>query len=161
MKIKYLFLTLALAGMLALGLAAQQNPPDSNKTAVQVGGALVYLTPISATAAVNTATTLNIPAAAGQYSYICKLAYQVNNDNTATAVTNVVSTSTNFNSFAVKFSAIATASIDSGVLTLLDGSPGTGCTKSTLPGTATTFVSPASVTHSAWTWYATYFYLPY
>ena len=138
-----------------------QNAPQAGTNQVQPTQSLYYLTPISATAAVNTATTLTIPApAAGLFNYVCQLSFEVGNDNTGTAVTNVVSTSTNFNSFAVKFSAPATASIDSGVLLLFDSSPVTGCLKSTSSGTATTFVSPVGVTHSAWTWYAAYFQAP-
>ena len=127
-------------------------------TLVQATTPAITLTAISATAAVNTQTTLTIPAPpGGLYNYVCTLAYEVGNDNTGTAITNVVSTSTNFNSFAVKFSSPNTASIDSGVLTVLQGQGTAGCAKSTAPGTATTFVSPASVTHGTWTWYATYF----
>lgn len=162
MKIKYVLLTLALAGMLALGLTAQQNPPDSNKTAVQIGGALVYLTPISATAAVNNQTTLTIPAAAGQYAYVCSLTFEISQDGTSTANTNVVTTSTNFNSFAFKASLAATANLMANIPSPWNGvTPGAGCPKSTLPGTATTFVSPAAAANSAYTFYASYFYLPY
>lgn len=157
---------LALVLMVAtLGLAlpafAQNASVPANAVLVQPTLPYYFLTPLSATAAVNTQTTLSIPAAAGLYNYVCYLAYQVNNDNTGTAVSNVVSTSTNFNAFAVKFSAVATASIDSGVNVVIGGGSGGGaCVKSTLPGTATTFVSPASVTHSAWTWMASYFQAP-
>ena len=38
--------------------------------------------------------------------------------------------------------------------------PATGCVKSTASATATTFVSPASVTHAMWTWYAAYYSAP-
>lgn len=158
-----IFRTLAL--LLILGIAAPvlaQNPSPNGVTPVQPGQGAFSLTPISSTAAVNTATTLTIPASAGLYGYVCDLKYQVNNDNTATAVTNVVSTSTNFNSFAVKFSAPATASIDSGTVQALGPfTPSGGCIRGTIAGTAITFVSPASVTHSAWTWYASYYYAPY
>jgi hypothetical protein len=119
----------------------------------------IVLVPISATAAVNVASVLTIPAPpAGLYNYVCYLAYQVGNNNTGTVVTNVVSTSTNFNAFAVKFSMIATNSADSGVMVLFNLNPTQGCVKSAAPSTATTFTSPAAgVAVAAWTWYATYF----
>lgn len=138
---------------------AQVAPVQPGVTPVQAGPSLATLTAVTATAAVNTATTLTIQAPPnGMYVYVCKLAYQVNNDNTATAVTNVVSTNTNFGTFATKFSSPATASIDSGIITLLDGSPATGCARAVAPSMSVTFVSPAGLTHSAWTWYATFFY---
>lgn len=152
----FAFLVLTLSMVSAM---AQVGPVQPGQTAVQAGPSLSSLTPVSATAAVNTQTTVTIQAPPnGMYVYVCKLAYQVNNDNTATAVSNVVSTSTNFNSFATKFSSPATASVDSGVVTLLDGAPATGCTRAVSPSTSVTFVSPAGLTHSAWTWYVTYFY---
>lgn len=152
-----------LAGVIAapLNLVHAQNLIQGNIPPVQPGLALYYTTAQSATAAVATQTTLSIAApAAGLYNYVCYLAYQVGNDNTGTAISNVVSTSTNFNSFATKFSSPATASIDSGVIPLLTGNPATGCSKSTAAATATTFVSPAGLTHSTWTWYVTFFQAP-
>jgi len=118
--------------------------------------------PITATAAVNTQTTLTIPApAGGQYNYVCSLAYNISFDATGAAISNLVSTSTNFASFAVKASNVGTASTDTGVVPLISGTtPGFGCVKSAAPGVTTTFVSPASVTHGAWTWYATYYQAP-
>ena len=117
-RILSLFLGLAL--LASVPACAQNQPGSAAATPVQLANSFYSLVPISATAAVNTQTTLTIPApVSGQSNYICSLAYQVNNDNTGTAVTNVVSTSTNFNSFAVKFSAPNTASIDSGVLVVI------------------------------------------
>jgi len=130
-------------------------------TIVQGTTPAITLVAISATAAVNTQTTLTIPApAGGLYNYVCTLAYQIGNDNTGAAISNAVSTSTNFNAFAVKVSKINAASNDSGVLMVLQGQGTAGCAKSTAPGTATTFVSPAGLTHDMWTWYATYFQGP-
>lgn len=122
----------------------------------------IVLTPISATAAVNTQTTLTIPApSGGLYNYVCSLAYQINQDATGTVYTNAVSTSTNFNSFAVKVSQLATVNIDSGVQVVLNShGPTDGCAKSAAPGVATTFVGPVANLHAAWTWYATYFQAP-
>lgn len=147
---------------LVLGLASvsraqtatliQQTTPATNIVAV----------PISATAAINTATVLTIPApAGGLYNYICYLAYQVNSNATGATITNQVSTSTNFNSFATKFSSPATVNIDSGVQILLNtNGPTVGCIKSAAPGVATTFTSPAALAQAAWSWYATYFQAP-
>lgn len=121
----------------------------------------ITVVPISATAAVNTATTLTIPAPVGGMSnYVCALAYIITQDGTSSAVTNAVTTSTNFNSFALKASLPATANLTSNIVTLWSTSPAAGCPKSTVPGTATTFVSPGSLTNTAWTWYALYFQAP-
>lgn len=121
----------------------------------------ITLIPISATAAAAATTTLTIPAPAGGLSnYVCSLAYQINNNNTGAVLSNVVSTSTNFNAFAVKASLVVTNSADSGVQVLFNLSPALGCAKSTIPGTATTFVGPVGATGAAWTWYATYFAAP-
>ena len=122
----------------------------------------LVLVPISATAAINTAAVLTIPAPPGGLSnYICSLGYQVGSNATGAAITNQVSTSTNFNGFAVKFSSLATVNIDSGVFMVLNsGGAVGGCAKSTIPGTATTFTSPAALAQATWTWYATYFQAP-
>ena len=123
----------------------------------------IAVTPISSTAAINTATTLTIPAPpGGQYNYVCYLAFQVSTDTTGgTVTTNAVSTSTNFNSFAIKVSATGASNTDSGVQVALGGmTPATGCAKSAAPGVATTFASPTPGTHTTFTWYATYFQAP-
>jgi hypothetical protein len=118
----------------------------------------IVLMPISATAGAAATTTLTIPAPpSGMYNYVCYLAYEVGNNNTGAVVTNVVSTSTNFNAFAVKTSMVATNSADSGVQVVFNLSPATGCAKSAAPSTATTFVGPVGATGAAWTWYATYY----
>ena len=134
------------------------GPPP---TAIQPATPYYTTVPISATAAVNTQTLLTIPApATGLFNYICDLKYEVANDNTGTVVTTAVTTSSNFNSFAVKFSQIATASVDSGVQTVLGPyTPAGGCIKSAAPATATIFAG-AIATHATWTWYATYYQAP-
>ena len=140
-------------------LAIAQNAPIANSTPVQPTLGLYYTVPISATAAVGSPAVLTFPTPpAGQYIYVCSLALEASNDNTGTVLTNVVTTSANFNSFALKFSAIATASLgyDWGMTM---GSPSTGCAKSTLPGTVTSFTSPTS-THEAYVWIASYFIAP-
>lgn len=122
----------------------------------------IVVVPISATAAAGSTATLTIPApAGGLYNYVCSLAYDISNNNTGTVLTNVVSTSTNFNSFAVKVSIPATNSFGTGAYTVFkqDATLG-GCAKSTSPATATTFVSAATPSNAAWTWYATYFQAP-
>ncbi len=152
-----LFALALCAGFVLAAVPASAQAP----TVVSFSTPQVTVVPISATAAVNTQTVLTIPAPpGGQYNYVCYLAYEINNDATGGAISNSVSTSTNFNSFAVKVSNVGTASTDSGVLQILTGSPATGCAKSAAAGTATTFTSPASATHIAWTWYATYFQAP-
>lgn len=122
----------------------------------------IVLVPISMTAAINTATVLTIPApAGGLYNYVCSLAFQVSNNATGATITNQVSTSTNFNSFAVKWSQLGTVNIDGNVQTVLNShGPTDGCAKSTSPGVATTFTSPAALAQATWTWYATYFQAP-
>jgi len=129
-------------------------------TPVQSAQALYALTPISATAAVNTQTTLTIPApAAGLYNYICDLHFNASQDGTATAINNAATTSTNFSSFAINFSAedVAQKVYD---YKLGPFAPATGCVKSAASGTATTFVSPAAVTNAAFSWKAAYFQAP-
>lgn len=152
---------LLFAALLALmpAVALAQQPALVQVTTPSTS---IVLIPISATAAVNTQTTLTIPApGGGLYNYVCSLAYQVSTDTTGGANTNVVTTSTNFNGFAVKFSNPTGVNIDSGVQVVLNShGPTDGCSKSASPGTATTFVSPASMTHQAWTWMATYFQAP-
>ena len=154
-----LLAALALLLLHSLPAAAQAVP-----TAVQFSTPAVGIVPIpiSATAAVNTQTVLTIPAPPGGMSnYICYLAYQGNADATGAAVTNAVTTSTNFNSFAVKFSVPAGVNLDTGVQVVLNSLGAVaGCPKSTIPGTATTFTSTASLTHEAFTWYAVYFQAP-
>ena len=151
---------LALALVLSCAVSLFAQAP----TAVQftTPAVPIVMVPISATAAVNTATTLTLPTPVGGFSnYVCYLAHQVSADATGGAATNVVSTSTNFNSFAVKFSEPAGVNLDSGVLVDIqsNGAVG-GCAKSTIPGTATTFVSPSAFTHSTWTWYAVFYQAP-
>lgn len=140
-----------------------QNAVPNGITPVTLSAGMYPLVPISATAAVNTATTLTIPAPtnAAYSNYVCWLAYEINSDATGAAVSNAVTTSTNFNTFALKVSFPATVSLDSGVQTVLGASgPGSGCAKSAVAGTATTFVSPASLTHVAFTWLGSYYQAP-
>lgn len=160
--IKKLLVLIAIPLILSAVFVHAQNPPQAGPIQTQNNQSLYYTIPISATAAVNTATTLTIPAPpAGLYNYVCRLAWNLSNDNTGTVVTNIVSTSTNFNSFATKVSEVVTASANYDSQTMLWGDPATGCVKSTSPSTATTFVSSASgATHAAWTWYATYYQAP-
>jgi uncharacterized protein YfaA (DUF2138 family) len=142
---------------LAPAASAQQNSLPAGSTQVAAGPALPYTTPISTTAAVNNQVTLTIPAPApGLYNYICGLRFEASQDGTATAAVNSVTTSTNFNAFALKYSLAATAD----AVFTMDfnwGTPTTGCVKSTLPATATTFVSPSAAANTAFSWYATYY----
>ena len=92
------------------------------------------------------------------FNYVCYLAINSSNNNTGAVNTNVTASSTNFNSWAMKWSKISAASNNYDWSMQL-GTPATGCAKSTLAATATTFVSPTS-TDEAYTWYATYFVAP-
>jgi len=154
---------LVFALVLIAGLAAivyGQNSPQSNATLTQPTQSLYFVTPISATAAVNNQTTLTIPApAAGLYNYICTLGFDVTEDGTATAINNSVTTSTNFNSFAFQMSAEDVAQKVFQKFYKF-GDPATGCAKSTAAATATTFVSPTAVANAAFAWQATYFQAP-
>ncbi len=112
---------------------------------------------LTATAAVNNQTTLTLAAPPpGKYNYVCMIKFVASQDATATANVNAVTTSTNFNSYAIKFSLAATAdavyeTVDTMSVPLL------GCARSDLPGTATTFVSPAATANTAFSWRATYY----
>jgi hypothetical protein len=129
-------------------------------TPVTIAANQYPLTPISATAAVNNATTLTIPAPpAGMYNYVCSLHFNASQSGTGAAVNNGVTTSTNFNTFAIKFSILAVASQANYDLAEYWGIANVGCVKSTAPGTATTFVSP-SASQTAFTWDATYYQAP-
>jgi invasion protein IalB len=154
-------LPLAVVGAIlaGVGLVLAQAPTTVQFTTPATG---VVPIPISATNSVNTQTVLTIPAPPGGMSnYICSLAYQINADATGGAITNAVSTSANFNAFAVKVSMPAGVNLDGGVQVVLNSNGAVGgCAKSTVPGTATTFTSTASLTHIAWTWYATYYQAP-
>lgn len=116
---------------------------------------------ISATSAVNVQTTLTIPAPQpGYYNYICSLHFNSSASNTgAVVLSNAVTTSTNFNAYAIKFSTAGAAN------TMVDwveywGLANVGCVKSPASATATTFVSPAASTQNAFTWTATYYQAP-
>ena len=153
-------LCMALAAVGPWAAQAQVLSPVPS-TPVQLMPGFYAVTPISATAAANAQATLTIPAPpAGMYNYICALSFNYNQTaTTGTVQTNAVTTSTNFNSFALKFSAAAA------INTTYEwannwGTPATGCPKSTAPATATTFVSPAAATNGAFTWEAVYFQAP-
>ena len=142
------------------GLHAQVPPPQAT-TPVQLVPSYYALIPISATAAAATQTTLTLPAPpSGLYNYVCALTFNYSQTNTTgTVESNAVTTSTNFRAFALTFSAAAV------INTIYEwsetwGTPASGCAKSTLPATATTFVSPAAATNGMFTWYATYFQAP-
>jgi len=155
---KKLLLLLALLAFSANAFAQVPSPTLSQP--VQMVPAYYATIPISATAAVATQTTLTLPAPASNlYNYVCTLAFSASQNGTSTANSNAVTTATNFNSFALKFSLAATANLtyDWGISW---GEPATGCAKSTSPGTATTFVSPGATTNTAFTWYATYYQAP-
>lgn len=161
MKTRILVLTLIslLAG--SAYLLAQVMSSIQSATPVQAITAYYATIPISATAAVNTQTTLTIPAPApGLYNYVCRLEFVASQDGTSAANSNLTTSSTNFNSFAMKYSLAATANLTYTGPVYQWGDPATGCAKSTSPGVATTFVSPTAVANTAFTWYATYYQAP-
>lgn len=138
-----------------------QNPPQSGATLAQAVASQYFVIPISTTAAVNNQVTLTIPAPPpGLYNYVCSLAFNISQDATSTAAVNVTTSSTNFNSFALKLSLAATANINYDWTAKFGDPAGGGCAKSTSPTTATTFVSPTLLLHAAFTWNATYFQAP-
>jgi len=160
---KYPILSLAalvLVGAMLVGPGriSAQSPLPAGGSLVQAAPAQTAVIPISSTAAVNNQVTLTIPAPPpGMYNYVCYLHYGAHQDGTATVQTNAVTTSTNFNSFAVKYSLTATATINYDK-DFAFGAPATGgCAKSTSPGTATTFVGPAAAANLAQEWHATYY----
>src|SRR5436190_7324087 len=93
--------TAAIFVAVGASLDAQQN---SSGSPVQITTQYA-LVPISATAAVNVQTTLTIPAPPpGFYNYVCSLHFNASQNGTGTAAVNAVTTSTNFNAWALKFS---------------------------------------------------------
>ena len=159
-KWKWALLSLLLIAASAV-VGISQNPAIPGSSVVQLQTAYYPITAISSTLAVNNQTTLTIPAPtqAGFYNYVCYLAFDASQNGTATANTNQVTTSTNFNAFALKYSLPATINL-SYDWSAHWGTPGGGCVKSASPTTATTFVSPAALTNTAFTWYATYYQAP-
>lgn len=157
MRAPRLILAVLIALAVSIGLYAQVSNLPTTPVTIATSYAL---TPISATAAINTQTTLTIPAPqSGWYNYVCFLSFHASEDASGTIQTQAVTTSTNFNSFALKFSLAATASINYHQ-DFYWGTPGAGCVKSAAPTTATTFVSPAAAANVAYTWGATYFQAP-
>lgn len=150
---------IALCASLGIFVHAQ-NTQEANTVATQLTQSRYYTTAISATTAVNNQTTLTIPTPQqGFYNYVCMLHFSASENGSVSANTNQVTTSTNFNSYAIKYSIPGTAN------TTYDwienwGQPGAGCTKSAAPTTSTTFVSPAAITNTAFTWTATYYQAP-
>ena len=155
---------LAIATLPIRARAQGNNPSGLGTGAVQaqLGSPFFITTPISATAAVNVASVLTLPAPSNVnlFNYVCNLWYDVNNDNTATAISNVAWTSTNFFSYGGKLSMPSAASNDTGVQTVINASPGGGCVKSAAGGTATVFTSPSGVAHAMWNWGALYYVGP-
>ena len=164
-RIERLIAILALVVVASLPLVRHvraQNAQLPGTTPSQANESLYYTVPITATAAVNTATVLTIPAPpAGLFNYVCRFAYNVSQDTTGFTATNVTMSTSNFNGWATKYSGgtgASSANYDSETFNW--GDPATGCAKSALAGTATVFTGPSSQTHSEWTLYATYYVGP-
>lgn len=151
-------LVLALIGIL---IGSRSTRAQQNVAATPVTLQTVYpMIAISSTAAVATQTTLTIPAPPPTfYNYVCTMHYSASQNGTATANQNLATTSTNFNAWALKYSLAATANLTYDWYENWTV-PNVGCAKSTSPGTATTFVSPAGQTNTAFTWSATYYQAP-
>lgn len=148
--LKKLFLFVCLAG--ALALAQSPTVVQQHQTHLDSG------TNINATAAVNNAVTLTIPAPpAGQYIYISEIDLQVVNDATG-AVTqqNVAFTSTNLNSWQFLYSSANAANTSSSFGPIIFP---TGL-KAPSPGTKVTIVSPAANTHAAYNINVVYWIAP-
>lgn len=160
---KKMLLIVAMLALLPLAGYAQNQPGTGISSTPQVQATTPFFstTLISATAAVGSPAVLTLPAPiiSSNYNYVCSLALEGSNDNTGTVLTNVVTTSANINSFAAKFSQVATASADTGTFNYFNATPAGGCAKSAVAGTATTFTSPTS-THEAYNWMATYYQAP-
>lgn len=119
----------------------------------------VVVRTVTASAAVATQTTLTVPKPApGLYNYVCALQFVASQDGTATAIDQAVTTSTNFNSFALQFSAEDVA--EKSFQQTFNFVTPVGCAKSDLPGTTTTFVSPTGVTNASFAWQASFYQAP-
>lgn len=152
---------IALIISLLAGWIVQAQISNQPVTPVVISANPYPLVPIAATAAINTQTTLTIPAPpAGWFNYVCSLHFNASHSTTGAVSALGVTTSTNFNAYAIKFTIIAVAT--QGVYDWVEnwGIANVGCAKSTAAGTATTFVSPAAVAQTAFTWTATYFQAP-
>lgn len=144
---------------IAAGLLSAQNAPVANTTPVQSAQSLYFTTPATATAAAGSPAVLTLAAPpAGLYNYVCYLALEGSNNNTGAVLTNLVTTSANFNSFALKFSQIS-ANSNNYTWQMDMGDPATGCAKSTSPATVTSFTSPTT-TSWAYSWTGAYFVAP-
>jgi len=155
------FILAALAATM-LALASGRVLAQINTSATPVGLWSQYqMLSIAATAAASTQTTLTIPAPPPSfYNYVCTLHFNASHDNTATtALTNGVTTSTNFNSYAIKLSLNNVANQNYDWVEAW-GVANVGCVKSAAPGTATTFVSPTGTANMQFTWSATYYQAP-
>lgn len=147
--------------LLFTGPLVAQNSPQAGTNPVQATQSLYYLTAQTATAAVNNQTTLTIAApGAGLYIYVCSLKLIVAQDNTSTANTSQVTTSTNFGTFALKYSLEATANKTLIIEAVPPGTPASGCVKSAAANTATTFVSPSAIAQTSFTWVSTWYAAP-
>lgn len=153
---------------------AQNATGTGNPSVIQAQATNPYyfLNALTATAAAGSPAVLTIPAPSSNsiFNYVCSLAFEGSNANSAAVLTNAVSTNTNFGTFAVKVSAPSVASNDtanaaegsaqqmSPILIINSAATG-GCVKSTAGGTATVFTSP-TVANWAFMWAGTYYQAP-
>lgn len=180
---KRIFLLLLLGCLAVTGFS--QNPNGTGNLAtpqVQFAGPAFIVTALSATAAAGSPAVLTIPAPANPsvFNYVCSLYFNGSNANSGAVLTNAVSTSSNFalglvqnaatTTWATKVSAPSVASNDTAQTAegsasqlaqalIINSTPGGGCAKSSLGGTATVFTS-ATVASWAFAWMATYYQAP-
>jgi hypothetical protein len=157
-RVSFAVVTAIVMGLLVWAASPfAQQIMNTNPVTLQTVYSLVA---ISNTGAVNTQTTLTIPAPPPSfYNYVCTLHLNASQDGTGTVITNGTTSSTNFGGYAQKFSNVLTVN---GNYDLYEnwGIANVGCVKSTSPGTATTFVSPGVTLHTAFTWDGTYYQAP-
>lgn len=154
-------LLLLVLSLLIPSITFAQTQSFIPSTPVQGTLGFYALTPISVTGAVNTQVTLTLPQpTTGSFNYVCYLGFNASQSATGAILNNQVTTSTNFNAFALKFSILAVATQANYDWFAHWGTPVGGCVKSQTAATSTTFVSPAAAAQTAFTWYATYFQAP-
>jgi hypothetical protein len=139
-----------------LGSAFAQAPVQQQGTMLNAATQVCAITSSGTALAVNTTTTCTLAAVAGQYHYIVGITFEVCTNGTGSAQNQVTFTSTNISSTpSFEYSIAATASIcqrwSESFSTPL---------KSAVPGTATTFVSPAAATNNSYNIRAYYYVSP-
>jgi hypothetical protein len=147
---------LTLTLLLLVGLPRVSHAQQNGSVRVQQDPTMLHAcTSTNSTGAVNaTFATITLTPPAGQFVYVCGVDIAVSFDATGgTASTNVAFTSTNLGGWQWKMSWAGTAST-----TLTQPFYFSQPTKSVIPGTAVTFVSPAANLHGAYSVNVYYFF---